>query len=201
METLYTSHQLEIPWVLSDGTRVLLRPLAPTDRNRLKRGFALMSNESIYFRFLTPMSKLSSAYLKFLTNIDQKNHIAWCAIDPANPDFPGFGVGRFIRLADIPEVAEFAITVIDACQKKGLGTVLLAVLYLIAERSDVRALRAMSSPENHAVVKLLSNFNLEASFANGMLQLDFPVYSDRELLPQTCFGRKFRKLLDQLEEA
>ena len=199
MNRKFNLTNLEIPWQLNDGRQVLLRPLMPSDRKRLKRGFKLMSSESLYFRFLTPMSKLSSIYLKYLTNIDQEDHVAWGAIDPAEPDFPGFGVGRFIRLPDSPETAEVALTIIDACQKKGLGTLLLGVLYLMAERNHVQKLQATVQAENKGVLKLMSNFNVSASFSEGMMQLNLPVSAGRKQLPYTKFGLQFRELLANLE--
>ncbi len=51
------------------------------------------------------------------------------------------GLGRFVREADDPTTAEAAVVVLDALQKRGLGTLLFAVLALRAEAVGVQTLR------------------------------------------------------------
>ena len=45
-------------------------------------------------------------------------------LDLTHPERPGFGVARFVRLRDTPEVAEFSLTVLDTAQGHGLGSLL-----------------------------------------------------------------------------
>ena len=62
------------------------------------------------------------------------------------------GLRRSIRWSrEDPKAAEVAFTVIDACQHRGLGTILLAVLYVTAEARGVQVLRAIILSENTKV--------------------------------------------------
>ena len=83
---------------LRDGRPVALRPVVPEDRARLAEGFAELSRESRRLRFLGSVSTLNDAQLRYLTDVDGRDHVAWGALDLTNPDAPGFGVGRMIRL-------------------------------------------------------------------------------------------------------
>ena len=48
---------------LRGGTRALIRPIEPEDRERLNEGFESASAESIFLRFLTPQPRLTGEQL------------------------------------------------------------------------------------------------------------------------------------------
>jgi hypothetical protein len=58
---------------LRDGTRALIRPIGPGDRDRLKKGFESASPESIFLRFLSPLPRLSGSQLDYLTAIGSRS--------------------------------------------------------------------------------------------------------------------------------
>jgi GNAT superfamily N-acetyltransferase len=113
---------------LRDGTRALVRPIRPDDKQRLVDGLERLSPESRYRRFLRPVTSLSERELRYLTEIDYVNHFAWVAVAADVEDQPGLGVARYVRDPKDPEVAEAAVAVIDDYQGKGVGTVLLRML-------------------------------------------------------------------------
>ena len=126
---------------LRDGSRALLRPIRPEDRQRLVEGFALLSPRSRYLRFHDDVQHLTDEQLRCLTEVDHRGHAAWVALDPAHPGVPGMGIARYIRLSHAPTVAEFAITVVDHYQGRGLGTLLLAVLAEAARANGIDVFR------------------------------------------------------------
>ena len=98
---------------LRDGTTIAIRPIAPEDRDELRREFERSSPETRYLRFLGVVGDLSDATLTYLTCVDQQNHIALVAT-VTSPDLKterGVGVARVIRNASSPTVGEAAITV------------------------------------------------------------------------------------------
>jgi acetyltransferase len=115
---------------LSDGSEVEIRPLGPEDKAGLAAGFERLSGLSRYRRFLSPTSHLSAKQLAYLTEVDHHDHEALVAIDPASRN--GLGVARYVRSAQNPGEAEFAVAVADDWQRRGLGTALLRQL---AERA------------------------------------------------------------------
>jgi GNAT superfamily N-acetyltransferase len=135
---------------LRDGTLVRLRPIGPADRARLAAGFEKLSRESRYRRFFTAMPRLPERMLDRLVATDDWKHVAIGAEvasdDPAQAD--GLGVARFIRLDDMPDVAEVAVAVVDAKQGLGLGTLLLRELVDAARERGVRRFRATLLAEN-----------------------------------------------------
>src|SRR5215813_10393760 len=131
--------------VLKGGTEVVLRLVRPDDKPLFVAGFARLSPESRYFRFFTGKDHLTDAELRYLTELDGENHLA---IGALGPDGQGAGVARFIRLAQEPEVAELAVTVVDSMQRKGLGRILSERLMAAARERGVKRLRAEILAEN-----------------------------------------------------
>src|SRR5437667_11458151 len=105
---------------LSDGTRVTLRHIRPSDADGLRDGFSRLSRESRYRRFFSGKTELSSEMLHYLTEVDGVDHVAIVAVG-VSPDLKseaGYGVARFVRREDDPDVAEAALTVVDDMQHK-----------------------------------------------------------------------------------
>lgn len=151
---------ISVPFRLADGTGVILRPVSPSDREHIRMGFRSMSPASRYRRFFSHIPGLSDAQLRYFTEVDQIDHVAWVAVAGASAP-AGVGVARFVRMPDQPAIAEFSFTVIDAMQRKGLGRALLAMLYLSAAERGVRILRAVCLPENQSVVSWLCRLGAE----------------------------------------
>ena len=161
---------------LRDGTKVLIRPLQRSDRNDLIRGFAKLSMGSRRFRFLSPIRKLSEYHLKSLIEVDQLNHVAIGVKDIGRLGKPGIAIGRFVRLEDEPTIAEFAITVSDEYQNRGIGTLLTRLLMRVAFDRGLEILRGFLLDDNLAMMRLLESFGARIKRETGnVLQADLPV--------------------------
>jgi GNAT superfamily N-acetyltransferase len=184
-------------WTLRDGSPVWLQPVTASDRDCLRDGFSRLSRRTIYQRFFRDLTRLDDRTLDAFTDVDQVEHVAWSARDLTVPDMPGLALGRFIRDAEDPSVAEVAFTVVDSHQRRGLGTLLMAVLTLRAEALGVRTLRAFTLPDNEAVDAWLRGFGAETR-SNGLLrELDIPIGGESRLPPTPALER-FMGLLSEL---
>ncbi len=139
---------------LRSGRQVDIRPIRPDDGERLKAAYHALSPQSKYRRFLAAKPRLTEADTRYLVEIDGSDHVALVATTTDNPDWI-IAVARFVRLADDPEAAEFAIVVGDPYQGEGLGTVLLERLADEAVSRGVRRFRATTLAENVPVHRLL----------------------------------------------
>jgi len=79
---------------LRDGSRVVVRPVRPDDRELLVAGFEQLGPASRYQRFVAPMAELSEDDIAYLTQVDHHDHEALAAIDAATGE--GVGVARFV---------------------------------------------------------------------------------------------------------
>jgi nucleotide-binding universal stress UspA family protein/GNAT superfamily N-acetyltransferase len=141
-----------IPVTLPDGTAVTIRPIEATDRDALNAGFERLSPESRYRRFFSPMPRLSSHDLDYLTQVDHHDHEALVAVTDAGGIV---GVARFVRTG--PEEAEPAIVIADDLQGQGLGTTLIQTLADRAREEGIARFRAPVLAENDAAIALLGS--------------------------------------------
>jgi RimJ/RimL family protein N-acetyltransferase len=139
---------------LSDGTRVLIRPVEPGDKPRLAAAMGRLSAESARRRFLAAKPSLSAAELRYLTEVDGSDHIALLAVLADDPERVA-GVARCVRVAPGAATAEFAIVVGDPLQGLGLGTALTRALGAAAARAGIRRFSATTLAENAAVERLI----------------------------------------------
>ena len=149
---------------LDNGVSVLIRPIAQADKALLAAGMADLSEQSAYQRFLSPKAVLSADELRYLTEVDFRDHVAYVAVRPEAPDVV-VAVGRWVRLRDDPEAAEIAFVVSDALQRQGLGTLLGETLADAARERGVRRFVATMLPDNLGAHRLFARVAQERETA------------------------------------
>ncbi|HEY4240951.1 MAG TPA: GNAT family N-acetyltransferase [Kofleriaceae bacterium] len=157
---------------LQDGTEVVLRLLAPEDKVLLREGFERLSPASRYARFLAPKHALTDEELRYLCEIDQRDHFAIGAIRA--DDATGLGIARFIRLPNEPRTAEAAIAVADEVQGRGLGKLLFLRLVAAAAERDVDRFRCELLGTNVGMAALLAGISPDRTVeaAGGVLTIE-----------------------------
>ncbi len=125
---------------LRDGTPVIVRPLILEDRPLVAEAYRRLSPEARYQRFWSPTGELiGDAMLDRLIDQDPRRHVTWVVLDPAR-QFPGVGGASWWRHAADPLEAEISLMVLDDDHRRGIGTLLLAVMQLTALRSGLEHL-------------------------------------------------------------
>ena len=192
-----------VPFQLADGTAVILRPVACSDREYFRAGFRSMSPGSRYYRFFAYVPGLSDTQLQYFTEVDQINHVAWVAMAAERTLDAGLGGARFVRIREQPEIAEFSFAVIDSMQRRGLGRALLAVLHLLAAEGGVKVLRSTCLPENERVVSWLCRLGAEyRGYSEGTIELDLHVGKGPDSsAPRGSAAQRFASALDYLGRA
>src|SRR6266545_1321357 len=137
---------------LDNGLEIVIRPLRPSDKPLLAEGIARLSPRSARFRFLAPKNRLTSAELRYLTEIDFVDHYALVAERPGGRRLAA--VGRWVRDAERPDVAEVAIVVGDHLQRQGLGTALAYALADAARARGIGRFTGTALTENAAAARL-----------------------------------------------
>jgi RimJ/RimL family protein N-acetyltransferase len=140
------------PYILRDGSLVAIRPVRPEDAALLTDGFARLSARSRQSRFFTGKQRLSEAEVRYLTNVDHRDHEALGAVSRGGR---GVGVARYIRDPGDTASAEVAVTVVDEWQGRGLGSKLLALLSNRARATGISRFTAVTAAGNTASKTLI----------------------------------------------
>lgn len=144
-------------FVMDDGLRLEVRPIRPSDKPLLAAGYLRLSDEAKRLRFLAPKARLSVAELRYLTEVDGRDHAAFVAVRHDRAGGPQIvAAARYVRLADEPDTAEFAIAIADDLQGHGLGGELARLIAREARRHGIRRFRATVLRENAAIHALMA---------------------------------------------
>jgi GNAT superfamily N-acetyltransferase len=155
-----------------DGGAIRIRAIRGDDQERLHAHFRGLSEKSVYFRFMGIRRDLSAQDLKRLTELDFKNHVGLVATMTENGRERFIGVGRYICGAD-PSRAEVAFAILDEFQGRGIGTLLLEHLRLIADANSVAEFEADVLGENRQMLEVFahSGFESQRSLESGVVHL------------------------------
>lgn len=132
--------------VLNDGTQVTVRPLKPQDAG-IERDFIMqLSPQSRRYRFLSSIASPSKQLLDRLTKLDETTEAAFVALAVESGAEREVGVARMSAVGD--GRAEFAVTVRDDWQHRGLGALLTKRVIEAARQRGLSALFSVDASDN-----------------------------------------------------
>src|SRR4051794_23611352 len=137
---------------LLDGTLVFVRPITPEDKPLLVEGLRRISPETAMRRFLSLKTSFSQKELRYLTEVDQHDHIALVAVDARDPSVL-IAVARCVRVS--ADTADVAIVVGDWWQGLGLGRRLLRVLADRAAEAGIDRFAGTMLADNRPALRLM----------------------------------------------
>ena len=160
---------------LTDGPKVQVRPIVPEDEPLLHEALAAMSQRTVYFRFLSPLKRMSDALAHRLAVVDYNDRFALVATTHK----PGgkeriIGVARYDRVPKT-EVAETAVAVVDEFQRRGLGSALMSILGKVARDHGINTFTLIVLPENQQMLGLLRKMSWihRAKLSGGVYDISF----------------------------
>lgn len=168
--------------VLRDGGSIHVRAIRPDDKQRLLDHFNLLSPRSVHFRFFGAKRRLTEDELARFTEMDFVRNAALVATLGSDADERIIGVGRYMSTAD--HRAEVAFAVADEYQGRGIGTVLLEHLAVLARLNGIGEFEADVLGENNQMLKVFrkSGFVAKRSIDSGVVHVSFPTEETDELL-------------------
>ncbi len=172
-----------LPLSARDGTEVSLRPVLPGDAERFKSNGSF-SRETLYRRYQGGAP--SEARLAYLFEVDYVDHFVW--VVTAGAEGPVIADARFIRDEDDPSSAEVALTVADAYQGRGIGTLLLDALAVAARVDGIKRFHAQVLSDNPPARALGDKVNAHwEQDEPGVINTtgDIPAVDDLSLDPAT----------------
>ncbi len=157
--------------LLLDGRTAHIRPIAPEDQDNLVEFYGRVSDQSKYYRFFSPMPRLSQRDVERFTTVDYKERVALVVL------LAGWiiGVGRFDVVS--PGEAEVAFLVEDKHQGRGIAQVLLEHLAQAGRELGVERFVAEVLPDNRRMITTLreAGYQIAQGLEDGVMNLEFPI--------------------------
>ena len=157
--------------VLADGGTARMRPSRPDDEPALLALYERLSDDSIYLRFFSPVPRPTAVQLERLTSVDYVDHMVMVA--QVGSDL--VAVARYDRIE--PAEAEVAFAVADDQQRRGLATLLLEHLAVIARANGIATFWADTLPGNSKMLRVFADAGwlAESHLEDGTVRVRFAI--------------------------
>ncbi len=152
--------ELYTTYVTSEGTQISFRPIHPTDEPRMRSLFYALSQQTVYYRFMSATKQLPRKQVRDFVFIDHRTEVALVGTLPEASGEEIVAVGRY-WLDPKTNRAEIAFTVQDRWQRKGVGTFLFRNLVRIARRNGIKGFSAEVLADNKPMQKVFNRSNLK----------------------------------------
>jgi len=145
--------QIKTTHLLKNGTVINFRSIRPTDEPGLRELIYALSQETLYYRFMSRARHIPRKEIQNFVFIDHRKDIAIVAtIDEASGE-EIIAVGRYY-LNEKTNIAEVAFVVRDNWQNKGIGSFLLDYLATIARGNGISGFTAEVLNTNKAMQRV-----------------------------------------------
>lgn len=167
--------------ILRDGSMATVRPLKPEDRDELRAFFERLSPESRRRRFFS-LALPSAELIQSLCDTDDSGQCLTLIVKREVGGASRIIAAGSYQAVKQPNTAEAAFAVEDAFQGRGLGTLLLERLAVLAARHGIRRFWAVTHADNQAMVDVFreSGFQMTERFDGGYTEVDLTVMPSEE---------------------
>ncbi len=148
--------EYETTRTLSDGTKLIFRPIRPSDDKSLRDMFYALSEQSIAFRFFEPFKAFPHKFIQDFTTIDFSKDMAIAAIIKDLGGEQIVGVAHYYK-NESTNKADISFVVRDDWQAKGIGTLLLEILTDIARKRGLVGFEGKVLEKNQLMLSLFYN--------------------------------------------
>jgi len=181
----------EFDAVLTDGGIVHVRPIVPDDVEKVDAFHVRQSRETIYYRYFSPLPRLSARDLERIVNVDYVTRMAFVAL--LGDEI--VGIASYDMWPDRNE-AEVAFITDDEHQGRGLATVLLEYLAVAARENGLDGLTATVLPTNRKMLGVFhdAGFQVQSEFDEGVIEVRLGIEPTEE-------GRRLIEARERRSEA
>ena len=171
--------------ILHDGQSVSIREIREQDVELERRFIERLSPTSRRFRFLGTLVSPSEELLHQLVALDPARDVGLIALIGEGAEQTEIGVARLSAEGD--ETCEFAVTVSDEWQHKGLGTLLMQHLINSAVERGIKSMHSFDAADNEPMREFAAHLGFKRTpdpddGTRVVHSLDLPVMSEQTIV-------------------
>ena len=166
---LPTDESLKSTLLLDDGSQINFRSVKPTDEPSMRDLVYDLSQETIYYRFMSQQSKFTHQQIQNFVYIDHRKDVAIVGTVPEAHGEDIICVGRYY-LDERTNRAEVAFVIRDEWQNRGIGSHVFKLLANIAKRNGITGFTAEVLRDNLRMRAIFnhSDFKVTHSIEGGV---------------------------------
>ncbi len=149
-------------FLLENGTEVSFRSIKPTDEPHMRDLIYNLSQETIYYRFMSRQQRFTPRQIQDFVYIDHRRDVAVVGTVPEAHGEQIIAVGTYY-LNEKTNLAEVAFVVRDGWQNKRLGTYMFKHLTKIAKRNGIAGFTAEVLRENERMQNVFNHSGLKVT--------------------------------------
>ncbi len=148
---------------LKDGTKVLLRPIKPSDATMKRDLFYTLSKDAVVKRYLGSLKAMPLKRVWPYVTVDYSNEMVLVGTVKDDETESIIAIGSYSRIPNT-DLAEVALVVRDDWQNKGLGTTLFKYLVEIGEKNGLAGFTAWVLTNNVRMMHILKKFGYPVKY-------------------------------------
>lgn len=175
---------------LPDGTVVRFRPIRPSDEDGMRKLFYRFSNDSIYFRYFSPIKTMPHAEMQEYVNIDYSK--IFSIVGLTGPEGEGTIVAEARYVRDTKGTfADTAFIVDESFQGSGIGSFMYEFLIKIGRQRGIEGFTADVLASNKSMLKVYEKvgFPVKSVLSEGVYRLTIPFVTENETEKEPAFSQ------------
>ncbi|QTA82467.1 Acetyltransferase, GNAT-family [Desulfonema limicola] len=158
-----------------NSREVRFRAIRPSDEEEMRKLFYRFSDESVYYRFFSPIQVMPHTQMQSYVNIDYSQTLSIVGL--VDEPSPGHIIAEARYVKDIKRpYAEAAFIVDESFQGLGIATWLYNMLIKLAKERGIRGLTASVLSSNRKMLKVFEKggYPVKAELNEGVYELTIP---------------------------
>ena len=160
---------MKTTYLLDSGTEVSFRPIHPTDEPLLRDLLYDLSQQTLYYRFMSHNHNFGSQQIQNFVYVDHRTDVAIVGTIPEAHGDDIVAVGRYY-LDEKTNRAEVAFVIRDEYQRKGMGVFMFKHLINIAKANGIAGFTAEVLRENRGMQAIFnhSGYKVQSVIEEGV---------------------------------
>jgi len=141
------------------GIEIRFRPIKPADEEEMRRLFYRFSDESVYYRYFSPLKAMPHTRMQTYVNLDWSNTMSIVGVAGKPGQETIVAAARYLVEPE-GQWAEIAFVVDETYQRIGISTYLFKLLTRLAKEQGIKGFWADVLVSNTAMMKVFNKSGL-----------------------------------------